>query len=300
MELPKIGSSEGGIFDGLKSKLGFGSKNDHHNDGYDEYDDYDDAGYDDYDEGGYDDYDSYDNRGSYANDYDDRSSRNSSRDSYDDRSSRSSYDRQSGSGGVTRPRLVSIDDVRANTQLDIDTHSDWNSRASEGASADRGAFDFETSSRELRSEGLNSLLTPTTDSFSQPAEPQPAPEKPAVISPLSEQPTLRPAGLSYEAFSAVSARQSTGPAPRLLTVLKPQAYGDVARMAKTVRTGDVAVLCLTAMQEALSKRILDFSFGVASAFDARVDCVGNMVFAICVGDALSVAELQDLKNQGVL
>ena len=62
----------------------------------------------------------------------------------------------------------------------------------------------------------------------------------------------------------------------------------------------VAVLCLTATQEALSKRILDFSFGVASAFDARVDCVGNMVFAICVGDALSVAELQDLKNQGVL
>ena len=56
------------MFDGLKSKLGFGSKNDHHNDGYDEYDDYDDAGYDDYDEGGYDDYDSYDNRGSYAYD----------------------------------------------------------------------------------------------------------------------------------------------------------------------------------------------------------------------------------------
>ena len=50
----------------------------------------------------------------------------------------------------------------------------------------------------------------------------------------------------------------------------------------------------------LSKRILDFSFGVSSALDASVDCVADKVFVISRGAALTDAERMSLRGQGVL
>ncbi len=271
------------MFDGIKSKLGIGSKKDDYYDndfdenaGYDDYDEYDgyDEGYDDYDDG-------------YG----------ASQGSYSDYAPASGYASASLStpsrGGVTRPRLVSIDDVRASTQLEIDSRYDRDAHAPVESA-------FGSSEWNLRSEGLSSLFTPTTDapaSAGVRAYDAPAAEKPAVVSPLSEQPTLRPASAGYDAYAP--ARQSAFGA-RNTTVVKPQSYNDVERVARAVRGGDVVVLNLRNTQEALSKRLLDFSFGVASALDARVDCVADKVFVICSGEGLSQAELQSLKNQGAL
>ena len=284
MELPKIGLSDGGVLDGIKSKLGIGAKKDDSRDSYDGYDSYD--SYDDHGDDAYDDYDSYDSYGDYE-------TTNPNRKVYNEY--RSHDNRATASEGVTRPRLVSIDDVRANTQLDIDARSYRDAKSADV----RSSYDFAASSRELRSEGLNSLFSPTTDAFAHEPDSSVSAERPAAVSPLSEQPTLRPAGMSYEAFSAVSARQTPIPS-RLLDIMRPRVYSDIEHMAKTVRNGNVALLVLTATPEALSKRLLDFSFGVASAFGARVDCIGNKVFAICIGDALSAEEMQNLKEQGVL
>ena len=55
-----------------------------------------------------------------------------------------------------------------------------------------------------------------------------------------------------------------------------------------------------ATPDALAKRILDFSFGVSSALDARVEAVADKVFAITRGAALTEAERLALLNQGVL
>lgn len=300
MELPKIGLSEGGVFDGIKSKLGLGSKNDEFTDGdFDE-----EAGYDTYDS--YDDYDGYD-------EYDDSAA---SRDSYSARNSYSAYssygtgssrDYDQSNTGVTRPRLVSIDDVRANTQLEIDSipsrEPKSSDRMSEHAVRGRGSFDFDAPQQNVRSEGLNSLFSSTTDAPAQSYDQAPTQERPAVVSPLSEQPTLRPANMSYGAFTASTAApqpQQTGAPRRSLVTLKPQSYADVERMAKSVREGSAVILNLLSTQEALSKRLLDFSFGVASALDARVDCIADDVFVICVGPALSATELLTLKGQGAL
>lgn len=50
----------------------------------------------------------------------------------------------------------------------------------------------------------------------------------------------------------------------------------------------------------LAKRILDFSFGVASALDANVECVGNKVFALTRIDELTEAERSYLRTQGII
>ena len=44
-------------------------------------------------------------------------------------------------------------------------------------------------------------------------------------------------------------------------------------MAKILKAGDVVVLALRNTPDQLAKRILDFSFGVSSALDARVEAV---------------------------
>ena len=87
---------------------------------------------------------------------------------------------------------------------------------------------------------------------------------------------------------------------RTLTVLKPAAYGDVAGAAGSLKAGEVVVLVLRNTPDDLSKRLLDFSFGVASALDASVDCIGDKVFALACGTAISEVERMNLRNQGVL
>ena len=331
MELPKFNRSDNSMFDNIKSKLGIGSdagssyegsrrgrasRNEYYDTASDNYDDYDD----------YDDYDEYDNAygdNSYNNAYD------STYDNHNDYDNNGGYDMYATSGserlsarssargsgqrlrrasatafepsyspdafghtshaGVTRPRLVTAEDVRAHTSLDVSipssgfagtdagntrvarvgaaapastgTQTSANARATgttaatpSNAGSGIGAFDFSSSASELRSEGLNSLFTPS--------------------------------------HSHSSARE--------LVVVKPTAYDDVSRMAHTVRAGNVFVLCLASTSPELARRLSDFSFGVASALDARIDCVANKVFAICVGNALSPQEMNDLKKQGAL
>ena len=83
-------------------------------------------------------------------------------------------------------------------------------------------------------------------------------------------------------------------------MLKPSSYGEVERVAKIVKAGDVVVLSLRNTPDHLAKRILDFSFGVSSALDASVECIADKVFVILRGNALSADELTALRNQGVL
>ncbi len=285
MELPKIALSEGGMLDGIKSKLGFGTKKDDFND--DDFNEYAD----------YDEYTDYDEYGDYDEGYRDSAPRSGAYDEYENARRRTlSSSSASSHAGVTRPRLVSIDDVHANTQLDIDARSAGNSSASAQPV-------FDTPEWNLRSEGLNSLFSPTTNTSTQPSFSRapvetPTFERPAVVSPLSEQPTLRPAGAGYEAFAP--ARPASFSSARNIVVIKPQSYNDVERVAKTVRSGDVILLNLRSTQDALSRRLMDFSFGVASALDARVDCAADKVFVICLGESLSQTELQNLKVQGAL
>lgn len=146
------------------------------------------------------------------------------------------------------------------------------------------------SARE-RSESLNALFSSTAEEASSAASaPVAAPSAPSSGATASFDP--------YEALTgAGSAKHDPS---RSLTVLKPANYGEVERIAKALKAGDVVVLALRNTPDALAKRILDFSFGVSSALDASVDCVADKVFVIARGSGLTETERASLRNQGVL
>lgn len=295
MELPKISlPSSGGLLDDVKSRLGFGGQqqpserrssrvnDEFYDDGFDDYDGYDDG----YDNG----YDYYDD-GYEANGYPD----------YVGAEPSSQYDRYNPvttrtSAGVTPARLVSIDDVRANTHMPASLDRDplparrtnpastsFRTLVNESTPAPNSPADV--SRRRERSESLDDLFEPTTDAAR------------SSRSGLGASPLASTAGSSFEprAFSATSATKS-----RNVKVLHPLAYGDVEQVVRILRAGDAVVLAFDATPADLTKRLLDFSFGVACAMDATVDCLSPKVFFIAAGPALTEVERMHLRSQGVL
>lgn len=284
MELPKIGSG-GGVFDGIKSKLGFAS-NDSYDDDYDEsY--YDDANYDDYEDDYEEGYDS-----GYAES-----------DSY----SRTTTAGRSAGGS---PRLVSIDDVRSRTQIPDSLNRDplperRVSSAQSGSSYSSGSGYRSSYSRKVEHAADYMLSTDSSDAPAQTVASRSSGYDSLFSSTTPEQ-TARTTTSStgsraydpYEAYAG-SGISSHNPS-RALSVLKPMSYGEVERIAKTIKAGDVVILSLRNTPDQLSKRILDFSFGVSSALDASVECISDKVFAIASGRSLSEEEKTSLRSQGVI
>lgn len=268
MDLPKFSLGEGGVLSGIKSRLGFSNDQDEPlDDDYyydDDFDDDDD--YDDFDDE-VDDYDDYDDDDDYEED--DRRS--------DNRFGRAAFQRlrdrvRPDSGrGPQRERssvrsvssnLVNIDDVRARTRA-ADSFNDPDRRADYGHEA--------PSHRGYASD---------------------APEM---------EPSFEAPRAGFDPYSAFSGEGATTHAPlRSLSVIRPAAYSEVEQVARYLRAGDMVILCMKTTPGDLAKRILDFSFGAASMVDARVECVGDKVFALSTGVALTDDEKARLISQGVL
>ena len=276
--MPSRGNSEGGVLGNLKSKLGFGDGEETSRSARsrrrDDADDYEDDEYGYQDEFGYDDEygTAYDEQeyADYGPDYDDQAT--GSFEPVNTASMRSS-------SRSNFPNLVTIDDVKARTavpdSLNRDPLPQRRVTPSRSASASMG----------------NDRIV-VDDSM--PASYDDAPHA------YSSRSASVPQGV-YDPYEAYSSSAPTTHTPtRSITVLRPQSYGDVAQVAKIVRAGDMVVLSLANTPDDLSKRVLDFSFGVASALDASVESPGDKVFAIAKGSALSAPETQALRNQGVL
>ena len=87
---------------------------------------------------------------------------------------------------------------------------------------------------------------------------------------------------------------------RKLTVVRPSFYGDVKNVAASVKSGDAVVLVMRYTPEELTKRILDFAFGVASALEASVECAGDKVYVLARGSALTDEEKRQLREQSII
>ena len=290
MELPKINSSSNGVLGGLKGRLGIGKKNaDDDQEAYDDYDEYDDYADD------------------YADDYDDGYD-----DDYDD-----GYDEPAPSprGAHQSPNLVSYSDVREHG-VPRSSFDDRRPAHAAPADADRepayqadrpagsnttftSPFEQLDPQPQFQSRGLNSLFD-STDSPTQEMEPVPAP--------ANYQQAAQPAQPAYGegprgAYDPYDVYAGAAPAmrspQRQVTVVRPYSYNEVEQVAKALRAGDAVVLALRATNPDLAKRILDFSFGAASVSGARVDAIGEKVFAIGMTE-LTVAERQQLMRQGIL
>ncbi len=87
-----------------------------------------------------------------------------------------------------------------------------------------------------------------------------------------------------------------------LEIVRPSSYADVEKVANAAKAGKSVVLDLKNTKPDLAKRILDFSFGVASALNGTVDKVADRVFVFAKGNNkdLTKTEREYLFNQGVL
>lgn len=166
--------------------------------------------------------------------------------------------------------------AQANTTMFSAVGQGVNSTASYAVSSD--------SATTTHSAGLNSLFAATTDTAADAAT--------AAASVAASTPDPFEAFENHGDFSHHPARE--------LTVIKPYTYEDVSSVARAVRAGDAVVLSLRSTDPALAKRVLDFSFGVASALDAQVDCPADKVFVIIKGKELTLDERHRLHQQAIL
>jgi cell division inhibitor SepF len=70
---------------------------------------------------------------------------------------------------------------------------------------------------------------------------------------------------------ATAAPQARARVHRRIEHIRPMTYADAEQVAQELRRGSVVVLDLRPTRPELAKRILDFSFGVASALEGQVD-----------------------------
>lgn len=226
--------------------------------------------YDSYEED-LDEYDEYDDE--YGEGYDEYESYESSYDEYADDEPRQ---RKFGRPDST-PDLVTINDVREHNKsyvpssrgsyesahrADSAYRSNRNTVQSRGTGA---SYSTSYGDSSTRSDGYNSLFESTASSRNSNFTPLPG-----------------------ESIN------------RGLTVIKPYTYNDVEGIARALKAGDAVVLSMRNTPDDLFKRILDFSFGVASALDASIDCPAAKVYAIINGAPLTEEEKSRLRTQGIL
>ena len=287
MPFPKLNvGSSSGLLDGIKSKLGFPANSAYPSSG----------------QGG------YSSKGAYNNSYDEGLEEEFDDDFIDeeDPAYTTSFNnnstvttRQTTRGGHSsatgfRPaKLVSIDDVRSKTAASrtSSTRTHAGSAASYSSRTTVGSQSVQAGGRhgaKERSESLDSLFSSTSGSSA-----------PAQTSGEGAHASVQQnSGAARNASNVYS--RTTSATQRSLTVIKPTSYEQCEGITKALKEGNIVVLAFGATQPDLMKRVLDFSFGVASALSASVECAADKVFVISRGAALSTAERQALAKQGIL
>lgn len=268
-------SQGGNMLSEIKSKLGFsdgaqrGSRDDYDYDDYDDYDGYEDDSYRDPYKGDY----AYDNSSPVTL-----------------RGSSTTSSRREAS----RPRLVSFEDVRAATQIpDSLSHDPLAARHVVTTSDQRPGPTAREVAVAAAKMGSPSSVRSSASAYKQVA---------ASVTASAQSSSAASSSQGFDPYRAYQQGGASSPVfspERGLTVLKPTAYEEVEQIAKSLKAGDAVILQLHNTSSALSKRILDFSFGVSSALDASVDCIADKVFVITRGKELTDEERTKLRNQGV-
>lgn len=103
----------------------------------------------------------------------------------------------------------------------------------------------------------------------------------------------------FDAFEGKKRRGSVS-LSRQVCVIKPESYEEASEIAKALKKGAVVILAMEKCSTALSKRFLDFGFGVASALDGSVEAIADNTFALTIGEGVSANEIQRARREGLL
>ena len=205
------------------------------------------------------------------------------------------------------PQLVNLEEIRASVrQPRADTPSSRFAPSRETVSAYddthmdnvTGAIDYTTPYDRSFIDGASRPMTPAEKVA---AKAEATGQFSAVGSSSRYAGTSASSSAAFDPFNAYQESRSFSRTPiRKLTTIKPMSYDDVEGIARAVRAGDAVVLVLRLANVDLTRRILDFSFGVASALNARVDCIADKVFVITTGAELNPSEKRRLNQDGIL
>ena len=289
MDFPRPSMSASELFGDLKDKLGFGGGRSDRRDDY-----YDDPYYDDYadPEPAQGPYDSGYDPDTYGDPYD--------RLEYTTRSTGSSRSAGSRSSRFSSAQLVSSGDIRATTSaygvsdvaakptMELPSVS-HRTEAEEKKSVSKIAEDF-----SIPASSYTDFVSPYKQSSSASASSS------AGLDSLFT-PSAAPSGSVSGSSDGANVGSAHGTSlAREIVVHKPASYEDASSIAQSVRAGKIVVLYLRQTDPALSKRVLDFSFGVASALTAQVDRLAEKTFVVLQGKELTLEEKHNLAKQGVL
>lgn len=257
------------LIGGMKDRLGFGGKPEWA-DEEEYYDDdviYDDE-YDEYSDSGYDDRSSYDDRRS--------ANRNRNEVIAFDSYNPNNFEHVTLSSD-RKPRVASYDNLEVA------------SRSSRGYSSSRSSNSYSRSSSasSTRREPARATGEPTWS----------APSDPSFLDSVA--PT-RQSRDPYANLGSDFLKIKGDPAGRM-EVVCPTAYADIEKVANAAKAGKIVILNVQDTKASLAKRILDFSFGVASALNLNVGKAAERVFVISKStDPLSDEDRVYLITQGVL
>lgn len=303
MDFSNPSRSAGNFVENIKDKLSFGSSRNADRDAYQEEDlEFDDYGYeaefDDYGEYGFD--ESYAPEG-YSDSY---SGSYTTRDAY----SRS-------------PRLVSLDDIQSTTSAygvatstpsasyTVPTNSSVpgylaNSADARFTSRSTGRVTVDADALGNESDGLG-FDRPDTSyrDFVSPYQRQDA-EKTAVM------PSTGSSGLDG-LFTPTDGVQTSAPSSdrtnsvggrfsRKIEIFEPKNFEEAVDIVAMFKEGSIVVLNLKYVNDNLSKRILDFAFGVVAALDAQITYEAPQVFSITQAGKLTLVERDQLRSRRVL
>lgn len=143
-----------------------------------------------------------------------------------------------------------------------------------------------------KSAGLDNLFTPTDTGLNAPA-----------------QTVASSGGSSYGAQSnsgkaeALYSSDYTNPvygSGREFFVMRPVDFSEAEGIVPNLRQEKIVVLDFKTANPDLTKRILDFSFGVIAALEGHIECLEAKVFVMTLGSSLTLEERHRVRRQGVM
>lgn len=292
------------LFDGMKDKLGFGNKPEWQDDDYQD-DNSDGYGYDDKD--GYD--DGYDNGGYADEDYEDDGYSDGSGSSSSHSHSVVSFDAYNPSNfdnvkisSERSPRVASYDDLGKSRYSGSSTRSTGNVRplgSRSGSSRSYGSESGSSSPTTKLSSGSSGSNSGAAGGTWTPSDPSFLDNQGPSYGSRDVMDEIHAAD-PYSSLGSDFLNASKDPATHL-EVVRPTAYADVEKIATAAKAGKSVILVVSETKPALAKRILDFSFGVASALNMNVDKAADRVFVLSRGaEMLSEEERKYLTDEGIL
>ena len=306
MDLSSPSKSAGNFVANIKDKLSFRSRKATQDKGaeFDEFE-YEDE-FEDYGEYGFDE--------SYAE------GAEAYGDTYDSSYAGSSSGSYASRGSYRPPRLVSRDDVQSTTTaFGVITPYDPDRRSVPTNSSVPGYL-ASTADTRFSSSAINSTKSAFGSedaSFQDEGYDKPTTRYSDFVSPYKRQnvektqvmPSTGSAGLDglFTSTDVPSSEMQSergqsigGRFSRKIEIFEPKDFEQAVDIVAMLKEGSVVILNLKYVNAGLSKRVLDFAFGVVAALDAQITFEAPQVFSITQTDKLTLVEKDQLRLKRVL